>query len=160
MPVLSLTHALIFFPSGAAAEQHLLNPEGCDQPAGPAARPARLPDHRPPLHPADWQVHYHRPETAQYQLLRFGPPSPPMVPVTPSTVASPMVMQHQTTDMPRWPPPTASPMPALRHQMPVTTAVLVPQPPPQQQQQAIVRTPITVVMAAVQALLHAAAQVK
>jgi hypothetical protein len=74
-----------------------------------------------------------------------------------------MVMQHQTTDMPvaAANPSVASPMQALWHQMPVTTAVRVPsssnKPDPKCGQ---VRTPITVVMAAVQALLPAAAQVK
>jgi hypothetical protein len=98
-------------------------------------------------------------ETAHYQLLRFGRPG---LPATPSTGAPPMVMKHQTTDMPVAAayPSVASPMQALWHQMPVTTAVRVPRPPPQQQQQAVVRTPITEVTAAFQSPLPAATQVK
>jgi hypothetical protein len=74
-------HPFIFFPSGAAAEQHPLHPEGCDQPARPAAMPARLSDQRPPLHPAGlaggpW--HYHWPAQPPCHQNEEGPvPAPP-----------------------------------------------------------------------------------
>jgi hypothetical protein len=95
------------------------------------------------------------------QLLRVSPPGQAVVPATPSIVASPMVMQHQTTVMTvagRLPPVTSS-VQVLRHQMSLTTAVRVPL-PPQQQQKADVRTPTAVVTAAAQAPSPAAAQAK
>jgi hypothetical protein len=92
------------------------------------------------------------------QLLRVSPPGQAVVPATPSIVASPMVMQHQTTVMTaagRLPSVTSS-VQVLR---PLTTAVRVPL-PPQQQQKADVRTPTAVVTAAAQAPSPAAAQAK
>jgi hypothetical protein len=64
-------------------------------------------------------------ETARYQLLRVSPPGQAVVPATPSTVASPMVMQHPTTVMTAAGrlPSVRSSVQVLRSQMPLTTAV-------------------------------------